>query len=139
MKFKIVNMINDMEKLEQIRKESIGVSMDQPSYYFEQLKNGSIIPIAALYNDNIVGGVYVSSSQETLYIEYIFVDEEYQNKGIGSSLIKYVLENKELFEDIFKNKFILSKLEPNSDKIVNFYKNLGYSEPNELNMMKKRI
>lgn len=139
MKYKMISMINDAEKLEEIRKKTIGVNTDQPSYYLEQLKNGSMIAMGALLYDELVGGVYVSNSQKSLYIEYIFVDKEHQNKGIGTNLIKYVIENKELFEKIFENKFILSKLEPNSDKIADFYKNLGYSEPNNLNVMNKRI
>ena len=57
-----------------------------------QLKNQNILQILAFYKGNPAGYVVVIISKETVEIDNLTVDEEFQNKGIGRKLQQYVME-----------------------------------------------
>lgn len=44
-------------------------------------------------NDKILGFIDYSKMYENMEINYIFVKEEYRNKGIASNLLKYIISN----------------------------------------------
>ncbi len=134
--YKVVEDINNVEKL---RRCAYGFSEDINKFYINSLTNKTMIAIGAYIDGILVGAAYVSSYLTSLYIENIFVDKEYRNNKVATNLIKYVITNKDFFEDFFGKKFITSKLEPNSYEIINLYERLGYSEPNSFNIMNKRI
>ena len=137
MKYVIVSTLSEMNKLEEIRKIVNNIKSQETSFYLNEMQKGTVVPVAVIIDDEIIGGVYISCSMSSLFIENIFVQKDYQGRGIASSLINYVIKNKSIFEEHFERKFTLSKLEPNSDSIISFYRKLGYSEPNELNVMKR--
>lgn len=124
--------------LENIRMAAYGI--DETSLYFiNGLSSGNMLPVGIYEDDKLVGGAYVSKSLSSLYIESIFINPEYQHKGYGKVLLNYIFANKKIFEDYFKKEFLYSRLEPNSHDITGFYESLGYSEPDDMNIMKKRI
>jgi len=64
---------------------------------------------------------------ECIWIEDIFIEEEYRGRGVGSEFIRYV---KELYPD----KIFRLEVETNS-KALNFYKRLGFKELPYLEMV----
>ena len=102
-----------------------------------------ILAIGAFLNSSLVAGCYISNSHNSLYIEQIFVKKEFQNHKelrIGSSLMEYVLKNKENIEIFFHENFNYAKVEPASNSLVEYYEKLGFHESNEqLDTFHKRI
>lgn len=124
--------------MESIRMEANGLESSS-MYYVDKLISGEILPVGAYVDKNLIGGAYVSPSLSSLYIDSIFVKKEYQNRGYAKGLLQYIFDNKQLFEEYFNTEFDFSRLEPGSNDMVEFYKNIGYSGPNEMNIMKRRI
>lgn len=47
-----------------------------------------------IYNKKIIGSILIRKIDDGLLLDEIFIEKEYRNKGIGSSIIKnYVLDN----------------------------------------------
>ena len=135
--YKVLNK-EDYVSLENIRMQVNG--LDSSSLYFiDSITKGEMLPIGVYLDDTLIGGAYISKSLNSLYIENIFIKTEYQHKGYAKGLLRYIFQNKKIFEEYFGMEFLFSKLEPNSNDIVEFYKSVGFSEPNNLNVMKKRI
>jgi len=50
-------------------------------------------PQIILYDSKPVGTIRIVSNEECLAIEQFYILSEYQNKGIGSHLLKHILDN----------------------------------------------
>ena len=124
--------------MENIRMEVYGLS-ESSLFFIDSVTSGRMIPVGVFVDNKLIGGAYISKSLKSLYIENIFIKSEYQHKGYAKGLLKYIFDNKKLFEEYFNMEFLFSKLEPNSNDIIEFYKSVGFSEPNDLNVMRKRI
>ena len=108
------------------------------TYFYREIKNGKILLFGVCENNKLIAGCYVSNSYKTLFIEHLFVLKEYQNNEnhIGTNLMRYVLDNKEICENFFKMKFEFSYLDNRCSK--SFCEALGYKE-NRNNMMSRSI
>ena len=137
--YKIYNpKSKEIEDLEKLRCEIIKI--DKSNYYLDLLLKGKIIGIGCYYNNQLIGGSYISDFLNSLYIEQIFVKEEYQNNAlhIGSSILKYILENKKIFSEYYNKNFDNCRLE--SKNRDSFYSKLGFkNEGNIMGTMKKRL
>lgn len=122
---------NNFKEIEKLRKDVFSYNMKEDSFYYRELIDGKMVAIGVFLDDNLIAGAYISDSLNSLYIEQLFVNNNYQKSGIGTNLIKYIHEHKNIFEEYFKTKFDFSKLEPNSKEIVDYYKKLGYIETND--------
>ncbi len=127
-----------IKEIEKIRSEAFHIA---PGDYFKnKIEEEKILAIACYYNNTLVAGAYISQSMNSLFIESVFVKEEYQNNTlhIGHSLLKYILEHKSIAEEFFHTKFTQCRLE--SKNRDSFYENLGFKEENNImQTMKKRI
>lgn len=76
-----------------------------------------------VYEDNkeIVGFIHVDSHFEIMDLVNIIVKRDYQNKGIGTELLQYVIDNEEY------NKIMLEVRESNS-RAIHVYEKLGFKE-----------
>lgn len=91
---------------------------------------------------NIVATCYVSDLLNSLYVEYLFVQPEYQKTGLklGIKLLQYIINNKHLAEEYFGCKFSKSKLTPSNEGITKIYEEEGYKiDDNDITVMTKRI
>ena len=114
--------------------------VDTGDYFERQICEGKIIVLGCFLDEQLVGGIYLSSSFDSLFIESIFVKEVYQchSLHIGSFMLRYVLEHKETFEKLFHTTFSQCRLE--SRNYDSFYQNLGfYQENNIMGTMKRRF
>jgi ribosomal-protein-alanine N-acetyltransferase len=76
-----------------------------------------------VYEDNkeIVGFIHLDSHFEIMDLVNIIVKRDYQNKGIGTELLQYVIDNEEY------NKIMLEVRESNS-RAIHVYEKLGFKE-----------
>lgn len=122
---------------EQLRLKSYGINpspKDFDEYYIENICNGTIIAIICYQDNKPIGGCYISDTFNSIYIDYLFVLPEYQNKGlhIGRSILQYIFDNKNIVEEYYNKEFTQSKLYATSPKSKALYKKIGYKEQQEL-------
>ena len=88
----------------------------------EMLKNAyahSLRTYAAYAEDKLVGIIrVVGDGYSVVFIQDLLVFPEYQRKGIGTALLKKVLEE---YKDVYQ-KHLLTE---NTEKTIQFYKSLG--------------
>ena len=132
-------VVDDMKKVEELRIYSYGFNDNTNTFYSDALESRKMLALGAYINDELVGAAYLSGYLNALYIENVFVKCEYRNKKIATDLINYIITNKDIFENFFGKKFMKSMIEPNSTITMNLYEKIGYSEPNSLNIMSRRI
>ena len=85
----------------------------------EKFKIGIVIKAIEDTTNKIIGSVRGYEKDKTLFIEKLIVHPDYQNKGVGKSLLNYI-EN--CFPSHRYELFTSSK----SPKNLSFYKNAGY-------------
>ena len=68
-------------------------------------------------NNKIVGAILVSNYEDGILLDEIYLKENYRNLGIGSNLIKRVLDN---------NKIVYLWVYKDNIKALNLYKRLGF-------------
>ncbi len=68
-------------------------------------------------DDNVVGSILVSNYEYDILLDEIYLEENYRNLGIGSDLIKKVLNN---------NKIVYLWVYKDNIKALNLYKKLGF-------------
>ena len=142
MKINLVLDNDEFLKLENLRYEVLGLPKEimGKSYYLDKFNKYKLLGAGAYIDNKLVGGIYISDSYDTLYIEYLFVSKEYQsNKNhIGSELLSFVLKNKNAFEEYFNIDIYVSMLEPGSELLRMYYRKFGYKDIGN-NYMKRTI
>lgn len=87
---------------------------------------GSLFVKTAWHDDVLVGLIRVVGDGESIiYIQDILVLPDYHRRGIGTMLMKSVLDK---FEDV-RQKTLLTGLSQEQDK---FYRSLGFVTPSEM-------
>lgn len=146
MEEKVTLMSNTEENAimtEQMRLKAYGIRGNLEvgdSEYIEEITTGKILVFLFEIDDLPVAGCYISNFQNTLYVDYVFVLEEYQRKGLhyGQKLLRYILEHKEIVENYFQRKFCRSELAPSKEEIIPIYEAIGYKQksPDTITMYK---
>lgn len=143
--FKLENQSEETAmKLEDIRLRSYGIKPtpnDYEKYYIDNIINGSILVFTCYLDNQLVGGCYVSNAFNSIYIDYLFVLREYQQKGlhIGKQLLEHIIANKHLIEEYFGREFSESKLYATSDKSKKIYHKMGYEEEPTTELLCKKL
>lgn len=84
---------------------------------FEKLIQGELV-LVALLDDIPVG--FISIWMPTNFIHHLYIDQQYQSKGIGTKLLKAAID---------KTNFPLTlKCLENNTKAIDFYKRKGFTE-----------
>lgn len=92
----------------------------------EQGYKNSLLILAAYENDELLGIVRVVGDGFTIvFVQDILVFPEKQRQGIGTALVKAILDR---YSDIRQIELITD----NSPKTVAFYKSLGFVEFSEI-------
>ena len=87
----------------------------------EGFKN-SLLVLGAYEDDNPLGLIRMVGDGHTIvFIQDILVFPEYQRKGIGTALIKEVLER---YQDVRQIELVTD----NTPKTIAFYRSLGFAE-----------
>ena len=70
-----------------------------------------------LFDDKIIGSILVKDIQEGKLIDEIYIEKEFRNNGIGTDIIKKLIENNEsIYLWVYKD----------NAKAVSLYKRLGF-------------
>lgn len=128
MNFKIMHDAKEIEKLreEAYNKKAQAIDSEIESFYEKQINRDKILPIGGYVNNELVAGIYISTLLNSLYIEQLFVKEEYRHKGYGTQMVKFVIDNKDIIEKHFKMNLEFSKAEISNDNALKLVQNLGY-------------
>ena len=110
------------------------------SYYIFHAMNNRLVPFGLTIDKKLVAGIYVSCIHDTLFIDSLFVHEDYQKSElkIGKKLLGTILELKPVFEEYFKKDITLSKLAATSSA-KEFYEKIGYQKDEKSPYMIKTI
>ena len=77
--------------------------------------------------DRLVGFIHISKSFEVYDIVNVIVDKEYRNRGIGTSLIDYVIDNNKSCKEL------ILEVRSTNDAAIDFYKNNRFKIINRRN------
>ena len=139
MNIKVITEHSDIELVDRLRYDAQNMEYVDNNFFINRIKKGEICVLACFIENSVVGGIYLSNSLNSLYVEKIFVKEQFQKCGIATFMINYVINNKTYFEGLFYKKIDYSILEPNSNLTVDLYRKLGFRGPDNLNIMRRRI
>jgi len=131
-----INLLNptpaNILALEQIRYNAYDKKVSPAelanTYYAKKLSTQEIVCFVYIYEGEIVAGCYVSPDFDSLYIEQLFVLKKYQEVGLhlGQKLLSYILEHKEIVEQIFNKELSYTKIASCNTKSNNIYRKMGY-------------
>ena len=86
----------------------------------EKAYAGSLCTLAAYENEKLAGIIRcVGDGYSILFIQDILVYPEHQHKGIGTALIKAILEK-------YPHVYQMELATDNTEKTVSFYKSVGF-------------
>ena len=95
----------------------------------DMLKNAyanSLKIFGAYQNEKLIGIIrVVGDGCSIVYIQDIIVLPEYQRKGIGTALIKHILE---MYQDVYQKTLFTD----NTEKTIQFYKSIGFQLDTEI-------
>lgn len=70
-----------------------------------------------IYNEQIIGCLHTSKHEDGILLDEIYIDKSYQNKGIGSSIIKsLIIDNKIIYLWVYKE----------NKNAINLYQKLNF-------------
>ena len=128
MKYKLINStIHDIDRLIEYKKKTIyeyapELSVDEINK-IENYVSKKVPELLEYYSNivvdnNIVGCLLIYSKDDGMLLDEIYIEENYRNKGIGTDIIKNVLDNyKIVYLYVYKDNI----------KAFNLYKRLGFN------------
>lgn len=127
-----IEIVNDPHKkynVESLRKKVFNLQ-GVGRYYLDQILYGKEFVLAATEDKKIIGGCYFHRFENILFIDQVFVKEEYQNSGleVGRVLINSLLINKDLMEKELGDKITMCRISANNEKAKSLYKKIGFKE-----------
>ena len=126
--------------VELIRAQSYKVNYVS-DYYRKLLYEQKLLVLIAKLNKRIIGGCYISDEECSLYIELLFVLNDYKKLNVEKELINYATNNKKIFVKHFGMDTEYAKITPISKDSEELCKSLDfrYSKANVTGTMMKRI
>ena len=90
-------------------------------YKIDEAVKNDYTHIYVYEDNNILGFVHIENHYEITDIINIAVDKEYQGKGIGKSLLQYVIDNTNADK-------ILLEVKDNNISAIKLYESLGFKQ-----------
>lgn len=89
-------------------------------FNLKEILNSSLDFIYGYYEDDeLIGFIHVNVLYETMDLVNIVVSEKYRNKGIGSELLNYVIQQHDISN-------IMLEVNENNENAINFYLDNGF-------------
>jgi len=132
MKYELIkSSINDIDKLIEYKKNTIyeyakeldDTEINRINNYVENNVPKLINNYFNIVIDNkVVGCLLITSKDDGILLDEIFIEEYYRNNGIGTNIIKNILSNNDIvYLWVYKDNI----------KAINLYKRLGFIVINE--------
>ncbi len=116
---------NEQEIVELYRSVEWANYVNNPVMLENAYKN-SLFALGVYVGGDLAGIIrVVGDGSSIIYIQDIIVHPRYQRKGIGSRLLKEILEK---YKDVYQ-KVLLTE---NEQRTVEFYKSMGFIPANEI-------
>ena len=115
-------LINDLSDFREIEKKFPDV-YNQGSIENEYKNNPFMRMVVYIFNKEIVGFINYYEIYDRIEIANFNVLSLFQNKGIGTQLINYVIDK---YKDNFKN--ITLEVRSDNEKEIYLYKKIGFME-----------
>lgn len=106
-------------------------------YFKYNIKHRNFLVYGLIIDNKLVGASYISDRYNSLYIEEIFIDKKYQNRGLGKSLLMYILKENQYISKYYKKELEVSKLEYTNLNNKRLYNLLGYKD--DYHVLVKRL
>lgn len=128
-KYKLENASkNDIERIKKYKLDTIfeyAKNLDENeikrinNYVDKTIQNQIIEYKNIILNDNLVGSILLTKKENGLLLDEIFIEEQFRNKGIGTSIIKDVVSksNNNVYLWVYKDNI----------KAVNLYNKIGFN------------
>ena len=128
MNYKLIkSSTNDINRLIEYKRKTIyeyapELSVDEINK-IENYVNKKVPELLEYYSNivvdnNIVGCLLIYSKDDGMLLDEIYIDEDYRNNGIGTNIIKNILDNyKIVYLYVYKDNI----------KAFNLYKRLGFN------------
>ena len=128
MNYKLIkSSINDINRLIEYKRKTIyeyapELSVEEINK-IENYVNKKVPELLEYYSNivvdnNIVGCLLIYSKDDGMLLDEIYIDEDYRNNGIGTNIIKNILDNyKIVYLYVYKDNI----------KAFNLYKRLGFN------------
>lgn len=111
--------------------------INDSKYFKYNIKHRNFLVYGLIIDNKLVGASYISDRYNSLYIEEIFIDKKYQNRGLGKSLLKYILKENQYISKYYKKELEVSKLEYTNLNNKRLYNSLGYKD--DYHVLVKRL
>ena len=108
-------MIKEITNLEDINNSFINYE-----YINNEYNNNPFFKLIVIEEDSIIGYLYYSDIYERIEINQIEVDSSYRNKGYGSKLMKYLIDN--------TDKSITLEVRIDNNPAIALYKKFDFKE-----------
>lgn len=117
---------SDLDKLIAYKKETVleyanNITLEERQkiigYINDQVKKDLDFYKFIIVENKICGCLLVKKDDKTTFIDEIYIEEEYRNKGIGSNILKEILEC---------NKYIYLWVYKCNRKAISLYKRFGF-------------
>ena len=102
--------------------------INDSKYFKYNIKHRNFLVYGLIIDNKLVGAAYISDRYNSLYIEEIFIDKKYQNRGLGKSLLMYILKENQYISKYYKKELEVSKLEYTNENNKRLYNLLGYKD-----------
>lgn len=125
MEIREITTYNETEVLQLYASVGWTAYTDQPEVLRKGFGN-SLLILAAYENDRLLGLVRVVGDGYTIvFVQDILVFPEYQHKGIGTALLRAVLER-------YSHVRQIELATDNTPKTIAFYQSMGFREMSEI-------
>ncbi len=111
--------------------------INDSKYFKYNIKHRNFLVYGLIIDNKLVGASYISDRYNSLYIEEIFIDKKYQNRGLGKSLLMYILKENQYISKYYKKELEVSKLEYTNLNNKRLYNLLGYKD--DYHVLVKRL
>ncbi|MCR4581618.1 MAG: GNAT family N-acetyltransferase [Bacilli bacterium] len=128
MKYELVkSSIEDIDRLSEYKKKTIfEYAKDLSNDEIDKINNYVASEVPKLINDycnivvdnKVIGCLLLTNKDDGILLDEIYLEEEYRNKGIGSSIINDVLTN---------NNIVYLWVYKANERAVFLYKKLGFN------------
>ena len=117
------NMLNKLI-LDEFKYDDSLNENSKVSNYYEKACNDNNILLGYYLNESLVAYIYIKCNNETCFIDALYVENEYRNKGIAKELIN------EVFNICKTNsiKYIDINVMYKNDLAKHLYRSLGFNE-----------